>query len=244
MAAEVCTPWVLPDQLCCEGDSTATTCDGTDVPLQYIWTDEDYARAASNILFARTCYLFPGACTVSIWPCICGCCLDHPYECSPCVRGSVMTLDGYRPRDITIMIDGVELDPSAYRVQNNKVIRLDGQRWPRNNFGIDQPGAPGAEVIVTYTYGKEPPVELKIAAAALACEMKLACTDPENCALPSRVTSINRQGVGMTLMDLQQLLMTDKTGIPAVDYALDVHGKCGSDGIFDPAAPVHGYYTV
>lgn len=237
MAGQVCSPWVLPAELCCEGASDVTTCDGTEVPLVFQYADADYALAASNILFARTCYLYPGACTTTIWPCICGCCADHPYECSPCVRGSMLTLAGYKPRDIEVRIDGDVLDAANYRLQGNLLIRLDGERWQHNNFGIGD----GVETIITYTYGQEAPIELKMAAAALACELKTACDDPSKCAIPGRVQSIQRQGVGMTLMDLQTLFMTDKTGIPAVDFALDAHGKCGSDNLWDPAAPKTGY---
>lgn len=238
MGAQACSPWILPEEMCCEGDSDVTTCDGTEVPLEFVYSDEDYALAASNILFARTCYLYPGAREATIWPCMAGCCLDHPYDCAPCIRGSVIRLDGYRPRDITVTIDGVVVDPDSYRVQGGMLIRTDGEAWPRrNNFGIGD----GVETIVSYTHGAEPPIELKIAAAALACELKTACDDPSNCAVPSRVQSISRQGVSMTLMDLQMLFATDKTGIPAVDYALDAHSDCFGEHLYDLAARPKAY---
>jgi len=75
VASQVCAPWIDTDDLCCEGAGPdVVACDGTASPLVYKWTDDDFVLAASNILFARTCFLYPGVCTDTAWPCICACC--------------------------------------------------------------------------------------------------------------------------------------------------------------------------
>lgn len=248
--ASVCTPWFNPADMC-EEPSTVEACDGSSVDLAYPLgsTDADYALAACNILYARTCYRFPGTCTITIWPCIEGCCHRHPYPCSPCVRGSYIDLRAYGTNitNVTITEDGVELDSDQIRVQGSRIIRLDQLCFHRNNLGITDdidPVGSFVETQLTFSWGQDPPIELRLAAEALARELKTACNGPNDCALSTRVQSISRQGVAFTLMDLQQMFATGKTGIPIVDYALDAHGKCSSDGIYDPFACVDGYKVV
>jgi hypothetical protein len=135
--------------------------------------------------------------------------------------------------------NGVVLDPSAYRLdRGSRVVRLDGLRWQRNNFGI---GSEGVETIVTYTVGVLPPLELQMAAAALADELKKSCNG-QSCALDPRVASFSRRGVSVELTDLAEMLKSGATGIPVVDHALKVHGQCaqGTATMVDPAAPYRG----
>ena len=109
----------------------------------------------------------------------------------------------------------------------------------RNTFGL--PGASGVETIVEYTVGIAPPIELQMAAADLADELKRACSG-DSCALDPRVQSFARRGVHVELTDLEKLLKSGATGIPSVDHALKVHGNCagGSATMLDPAAPMRG----
>lgn len=233
MAWQVCSPWTTPDKLCCEGDGDTTDCaTGDPVSLVYEWTDEDYILAASNILFARTCFLYPGVCEATVWPCI-GCtCKPHPCAC--CGTYSAITLPTSFDviEIVSVEEDGVALDPSAYRVERrNILVRLDGNRWQRNSFAL--PGSECAETTIEYTSGAEPPVELQMAAAELACELKKACNGQE-CALPGHVKSVTRRGVEFDLTDLTELLKTGSTGLPMVDYAIQVHGNCPAESFMDP----------
>ncbi len=234
MGLQVCAPWVTPDELCCEGDQTTTDCVDGVVDLVFKWTDEDIILAASNILYARTCRLYPGVCSYEVWPCVDRCSSDkHP--CAPCVSYQVIALPGDYPvlEILSITEDGVELDPAAYRLDpRNRIVRLDGLPWQRNSFGL--PGSTAVETVVSYTAGIVPPVELRMAAAALACELKKSCNG-EACALPANVTSFQRRGVSVELTDLAEMLKSGATGIPIVDHALAVHGNCGGGSMHDPA---------
>lgn len=242
MARQVCSPWTTPEKLCCEGGGDTTDCAGDSTPLVYTWTDEDYILAASNILFARTCFQYPGVCEATVWPCI-GCrCRPHP--CSCCGTYSAITL----PTDFPVIEitsveeDGVVLNPANYRLErHNVLVRTDGLRWQRNSFGL--PDSDCVETVIEYTTGAEPPVELQMAAADLACELKKACNGQE-CALPDRVTGITRRGIEMDLVDLGDLLKTGATGLAMVDHAISVHGQCSHDNLADPMDIYrHGWST-
>jgi hypothetical protein len=75
-------------------------------------------------------------------------------------------------------------------------------------------------VEVTYTYGTPVPFAGKMAAKLLAIELvKMYEGDPE-CALPQRVTSVNRQGVSYTILDSQDFIEEGRTGIYAIDLFL------------------------
>lgn len=238
MATQTCSPWITPDQLCCEGDGTTSDCAGGTTPLAYKWTDEQLIQMASNFLFARTCYLYPGLCTVSVWPCVRGCCSQrHP--CAICCRYDAVVLPtDYEVFEITsITFDGFAQDLTNYRLDNYRtLVKLDGP-WPRNSFGAEN--TMGTDVIITYTYGRMPPPELQRAAADFACELKKACNG-QACALPPHVERISRSNIELSFTDLTKLLQNEQTGIPSVDYALSVHGKCSDDNFYDPFAPYLG----
>lgn len=242
MGQQVCAPWTDPDKLCTTGDGTTTDCVEGVVPLVYPWTPEEVILAASNILYARTCFRYPGVCgPFEVWPCIDPGCYSEYHPCVPCYNYSVIHLPGDMPliEVASITEDGVELDSSAYRVDRGRIVRIDGERWQRNTFGL--PGAQGVETIVEYTVGAEPPIELQMAARDLAEELLKSCNG-QACALDPRVTSFARRGVSVELTDLSEMLKSGSTGIPSVDHALKVHGECaqGSATMHDPAEPYRG----
>jgi hypothetical protein len=139
----------------------------------------------------------------------------------------------------SITIDGDVLDPASYRLERgNVIVRLDGEGWAPNSFGL--PGASGVETIVTFTIDGAPPIEGRMAAAALACELKKSCNG-EACALPANVTSYARRGVSVELTDLAEMLKSGATGIPIVDHFLGVWETIGSGTtLFDPAGRPRG----
>lgn len=245
MGQQVCAPWTTPDKLCNAGDGTTDDCVDGVVPLVYPWDDDALILAASNILHGRTCYRYPGVCEFTVWPCIEPGCYSYRHACVPCVNLSTILL----PSDLPVLSiesiteDGVELDSGAYRLERGRIIRLDGERWQRNTFGL--PGAVGVETIVAYTAGIAPPVELQMAAAALADELKKSCNG-QSCALDPRVASFARRGVAVELTDLSEMLKSGSTGIPIVDHALATHGNCaqGTATMLDPAAPYRGTRVV
>lgn len=107
-----------------------------------------------------------------------------------------------------VMIDGETLDASAYELQGSKLVRTDGNSWPR----FQTP-----ELAVTYTSGINVPSGGKIATGVLACEFAMASINDPNCSLPQRLQSVTREGVSMTVMDEFDDLDSGRTGIWMID---------------------------
>lgn len=230
----VCAGWIDAASLCCAGDSAVTDCNGDDTALVFPWTDEELVLAASNILYARTCFRYPGTCSYTVWPyTTCNC------HCHPCACGtwSILKL----PTDYPIIsieevrLDGIPFDSSNYRLDNsNWLVRMDGKIWPSCN-SFDLPNTNSTSIQVDMTVGREPPIELKMAVADLACEMKKACNSDETCNLPPHVRSIARRGVEIDIDDITTLFKDGLFGLPSVDMAIKIHGNCQSGGlVFDP----------
>lgn len=117
-----------------------------------------------------------------------------------------------------IVIGGIELSPSAYRVDNARtLIRQDGGVWPRTQDLI----APLGELdtwSITFTRGVPVPKGGQIAAGLLACELYKGAIGDQSCGLPSRVQSITRQGVSVELVQTTFAEAQDgRTGIFAID---------------------------
>lgn len=243
MGQQVCAPWAAPEDLCCEGDQTIDDCVDGQVALDFKWTDDDFILAASNLLYARTGFRWPGACQFTVWPCVDGCSSAH-HPCVSCCSYEAIELPTDYPVVSVDLIDegGVILPDTDYRLERgNIVVRTDGLRWQRNTFGL--PGASGIETTVTFTAGTAPPIEGQMAAAALACEMKKACNEG-TCALPSNVRSFVRRGVAVELNDILKLMSNGLTGIDAVDRFLATWEPFGQGStMFDPASKPRGYRT-
>lgn len=104
---------------------------------------------------------------------------------------------------------GAVIPPSQYYLVDHSSIQTNTNgTWSTCN------------VEVTYTYGTPVPFAGKMAAKLLAIELvKMYEGDPE-CALPQRVTSVNRQGVSYTILDSQDFIEEGRTGIYAIDLFL------------------------
>lgn len=237
----VCAPWITEEQLCCSDPASPEDCAGEEIEQNFIWSNEDLIEAASNILYARTCYRYPGECEITVWPCtVCAC------NCHPCACGTWSRLElptDYPLLEVTeVRIDGVAMDENAYRVDRGKyLVRMDGQRWPScNSFGL--PNTSSVEIQVDATVGREPPPELKMAVADLVCEIKKACSGDETCDLPPHVRSIARRGVEIEIDNITSLFESGLFGIPSIDMAIKIHGNCGYHGsVYDPTQGMRGY---
>lgn len=144
----------------------------------------------------------------------CGCaggCSCAP-RCQVALPGSVATVDEVR-------VDGVVLDPSAYRLDSvgtqPMLVRIDGECWPECQ-DLDLPLTEPGTFAVTFTAGKAVPVAGQIAAGKLAGEFAKACVGAE-CALPQQLASLSRNGVEVTVVDPTLLLENGLTGIADVD---------------------------
>jgi hypothetical protein len=116
------------------------------------------------------------------------------------------------------------LDPSQYRLYNGMVLDLNpgaGRRFPW--CGRDP------QVEVDYTYGVfELPPLVQSAVDKMASEITLAEAGSNQCRLPQRVTSVQRQGMSWTLIDPQDFLDDGRTGIYEVDMAIKATNPAGA----------------
>lgn len=122
------------------------------------------------------------------------------------------------------------IDPATYRVDDYQWLVRQGPAvtgggttdcWPtRNDYNFPVTGtlapADNSAWEVTYLWGLPVPGVLQRAAGMYACEYAKSCLG-QACGLPQRVTSISRQGVSVTLADVDQLLSNGLTGLVSVD---------------------------
>lgn len=118
-----------------------------------------------------------------------------------------------------VKVDGVVLDPSAYRLDGGgRLVRTDGLRWPRCNnlnFGDDHQGTWS----VTALFGEPVPDSGRLAMGELVCEIAKAGSGVD-CRLPPAVTQLVRQGVTISVPDFGQILLHGRTGLYLVDMFL------------------------
>lgn len=149
---------------------------------------------------------------------------------------SRVLLSGYPVREILqVNIDGDVLAPSEYGLQNWRwLVRKNDGVWPRcQDMSLDD--TEDGTWSVSYTYGQNPPFSGQAAAAELACELHKACSGGE-CALPTGVTRIIRQGIVIEKMafaawGLQKNTAREagtwRTGLPQVDAFLSAFNPRG-----------------
>lgn len=82
----------------------------------------------------------------------------------------------------------------------------------------------GTELMIDYVYGNPPPLDMQRAIDMFATELDLAANGQE-CQLPSRVTSVVREGVSWTVLDPQQFLEGGKTGLYYPDLVISMYGN-------------------
>jgi hypothetical protein len=123
----------------------------------------------------------------------------------------------------SVLIDGVELAPTAYRLDSwrgiPRLVRTDGECWPLcQDMNVDSTEV-GSFTIV-YRPGRPIPVAGQIAAGDLACEFAKACAGGP-CSLPGQMASLSRNGVDVEMLDPVTLLEGRKTGIQSVDLFVE-----------------------
>lgn len=160
-----------------------------------------------------------GSCPVTMRPCLseaaCGSCFGdswlNPYvdgagnwknaacrrdgSCSCCDMCEIV-MPGQVAAITEVNIDGYRLDRQLFRIDNgNRLVRQDGACWP-NCQNLGAPSGAIGTVTIKYVPGVLPSEAGLWAAGVLACEFSKACSGAK-CRLPSRVTSVARQGVSM-----------------------------------------------
>lgn len=216
-----CQPWTTPDKMCCPDETFVDdpcTPENEAGPATYVWTDTEIIEMVSNILFRRTCSLYPGTCPVELRPCEeCGC-PEHRCGC----RYNVVPLAGRYPvLEVTeVRIDGSVVPASSYRLDEfARLVRIDGDVWPRRQDLSADPLSDSDTFLIKFNVGRPVPIELQSAAALLACEFKRACNG-QGCRLPDNIASIAREGVTYEIEQAHYLRPDFPFLIPEVDVVL------------------------
>lgn len=137
---------------------------------------------------------------------------------------TVLSLPGPIQSVTEVRIDGVALDPAAYRVDRKRwLIRTDGDVWPRCQNMLADPVTDADTFEVTYEKGIPVPIGGQVAAGRLACELAASACPGAECALPERMQSLSRQGISIAFQDLSQEAI--ETGIWSIDSWVDTASK-------------------
>lgn len=154
----------------------------------------EYEAWAINDLWEATGRVY-GTCTVTVMPCndwgvLCGGCFNNYRSCG-CVNVSEVKIPGPVDSVTEVVIDGVVLDQTDYRIDDYQwLVRLDGGVWPSNTDYLD----PDA-FSVTYELGISPPAGAGIITGRLVC-YRSPCSN-SGCKMPRNVNQVTRQGVTM-----------------------------------------------
>lgn len=205
----LCSPWTI-DLDCCDLPD--------DVDEELIAAKQE---VASEDLWAASGRRW-GTCPVTVRPCLRRCGggsgLPVPYkgadgqwrnysacgchdDCS-CVALSEIVLEGPVASVTEVLIDGVALDPSQYRLDlvggGWRLLRVDGATWPECSdmtADCDEVGA----FCVTYEQGIELSALAIEAVSELTCEYVKACLPGcKTCRLPKNVQQVVRRGVTLS----------------------------------------------
>ncbi len=230
VGAILCSAWTTAEDVveCCSAEI------GSDTTFL-----EASIVSASELLYEASGRRFPGFCERTVRACednTCPCCqvLSRGHIVSSwsnwgglnwgwldwgsctCDPGSRIKLAGYATEISEVTINGDVVDPSEYHIDEHRwLVRDDGTVWP-------------CQTLVTYVYGKAPPVSGQLAAQELACEIVKSCTPGVECALPSGVTRITRQGITIE----RSFFVRNKdgiwaTGMGSVDFFLNTFNSAG-----------------
>lgn len=132
--------------------------------------------------------------------------------CACAGEGTKIRLWHSRVIDIVqVIVGGTILDPDAYYLEGNVLVRDDGSTWPNL-----QEGRRGSATSweITYRHGDPVPIEGATATGELACEIALALTGDEECSLPQRTkTYTNHAGLTLGIIDPMEFLVDGLTGL-------------------------------
>lgn len=120
-----------------------------------------------------------------------------------------------------VMVDGVVLDASLYKVLDHEfLVRTDQNLFPCCQDLRDADDATGS-FRVTYTYGKPIPPDCRDMAAILACEYAKALTGAvDGTRFPRATTSMTREGITFAILDPGTAIQQGFTGLPEIDLWL------------------------
>lgn len=151
---------------------------------------------------------------------------------------STVVLAGPVAEVVQVLVDGQVVDPDAYRVDNGTLlVRTDGGQWPLRQDLAAPPSSPDT-FAVTYMQGTALPRGGMVALRALMIELHKGLCGTPGCRLPSKVTSVVREGVTYSMMDDPTVLLdAGLTGISEVDVwlrSVNPHGTRTRMAVWSP----------
>ncbi len=153
-----------------------------------------------------------------------GCCTCDP-ACRVYLPGPVYSITSVTVNGASLAVSG----GTMFVLDQQWLVRVDtSQCWPTC---ADQNLAPGDvnAFEVTYQRGIPVPTALAQATASLACEYAKACLGLA-CRLPSRIQSISRQGVSISMIDIGDILKNGLTGLWELDQLIMAYNPYGLKG--------------
>jgi hypothetical protein len=119
---------------------------------------------------------------------------------------------------LQVKVDGVILSPSAYRVDENRLlVRTDGGRWPTCN-DLTKADTEVGTWSVTLTAGGPAVSTLgKMALGELATQFAKLLACDEDCLMPRPVQQLVRQGVTMNFLDPNLVFTQGRLGLYLCD---------------------------
>ena len=207
---------------------------------------QEAIEVASSVLYNWSKRRFPGVCSDVVRPCArrqdawsyhgalggyswsasawnssWGWCSCNTEDACGCCGIPSVGLGGWPVQAITeVKVDGVVLDPSTYRLDNDsRLVRIDGEPWPCCQNLLLADTEPGTWS-VAYTYGREVDPGGVLSANLYACEIVKLCEGGE-CRLPNKVQNITRQGMSAGFIDVDAIVQLGALGIPFIDQWLE-----------------------
>lgn len=226
-----CGAWCAPSDL---------TCDTTEISSPVI---DAAISLATLTLYEFTRSRWPGVCSTVIRPCarryeregpalrpttwwpgpgalrgawgVCGC--NRSVSCGTHFLSEIDLMNDVV--EVTeVKVNGDVVDPAEYELQAGRfLVAVPPRRWPCCQR-LDRTDDDDGTWSVGYRYGYAPPAAGRTQAAVLACELLKAEGAIEGqCQLPTKVTSVVRQGVTIGSLSPADLFPKALTGIASVD---------------------------
>lgn len=171
-----------------------------------------------------------------VWQCSC----PVPVGCSCSTWDRLAVPFRYVTSVVEVKIDGVVLAPSAYRLADGWLLRIDGDLWPECNATELADTEPGTWS-VTVLHGLGLPPEGVSIAAQFAVELAKACRGSE-CRLGPGIKVVHRAGVEYEIIEPVGDSVSTGFG-PADDWIELVHGGHVSEPprMYRPGRDAPGY---
>jgi hypothetical protein len=137
----------------------------------------------------------------------------------------VLSVENVHEDELTPILDGWHLRNNDIRFENRCGIGFPSAWWgnttlPYYTGPLDPAVSRRARIRVTYQFGSTITASARRAVLWYAHQLWLeanGCSDCDECQLPERTTSVQREGISFTLLSPQDYLREGKTGIPSVD---------------------------